>query len=139
MERSERINYFLELMSCSQNIGYWRFDAETFALETSTSPYRDERTFVRLAFGDEKRFADIRAYGEAENVPLISNNNIDLSWATIFETENSAVKKLHVLGPLYTSDISAAVIEKELDRHYMSQRIRRRAITMLAGQPVLSA
>lgn len=139
MERSERIDYFLELMSCSQNIGYWRFDAGTFALETSTSPYRDEKTFIRLAFGDEKRFADIRAYGEAENLPLISNNNIDLSWATIFEVENGAVKKLHILGPLYTSDISAAVIEKELDRHYMSQRFRRRAITMLAGQPVLSA
>ena len=139
MERSERINYFLELMSCSQNIGYWRFDAETFALETSTSPYRDERTFVRLAFGDEKRFASIRAYGEAENVPLISYNGVDLSWATIFEAENGAVKKLHILGPLYTSDISAVTIEKELDRHYMSQRFRRRALNMLAGQPVLSA
>ena len=28
MDISERVEYFLELMSCSQNIGYWCFDTD---------------------------------------------------------------------------------------------------------------
>ena len=30
MDISERVEYFLELMSCSQNIGYWCFDMDRF-------------------------------------------------------------------------------------------------------------
>ena len=139
MEPQERIEYFLELMSCSQNIAYWCFDAETWEMERSTSAYLDEKTFVRLAFGDKAHFESIRAYGEQNNLPLISYNGVDLCWATVFGYKDGKVNKLHILGPLYTSDISVSMIERELDKHYMSTRFRRRAITMLAGQPVLSA
>ncbi len=139
MELQERIDFFLELMSCSQNLAYWRFNASTWEVEQSTSAYTEEKTFVRLAFGDTAHFESMRAYGEENNLPLISHNGVDLCWATVFETENGQVRKLHIIGPLYTSDISVAMLERELDRHYMSTRFRRRALTMLAAQPVLSA
>ncbi len=139
MNINERIRFFLELMSCSQNLSYWQFDPHSFEVLETTSPYRDDPSFIRLTFGDEKRFQAISAYGEAQNSPLISYNGVDLCWATIFEYENGKVSRLHVLGPVYNSDISVKAIEKELDRHYMSQRFRRRAINLLAGQPVLSA
>ena len=138
MDISERVEYFLELMSCSQNIGYWCFDMDRNLLR-STSPYRDEQTFVRLVFGDEATFAKIKALGEAMHTPVISYNDIDLCSAFVFEYQDDALYRLHILGPLYQSDISVESIEKELDRHYMSSRFRRRAINMLAGQPVLSA
>lgn len=138
MELTERIDFFLELMSCSQSIGYWCFDLDR-NLVRATSPYQDEKTFTRLVFGDDNRFTLLKSLGEAMNTPVISYNDVDLCWATIYEYEDKALKHLHILGPLYQSDISVTSIEKELDKHYMSQRFRRRAINMLAGQPILSA
>lgn len=139
MDCSERIDFFLELMSCSQNISYWCVDVKERRISRTTSLYDGDRSFIRLTFGDEKRFEALRAFGETNRNPVISHNAVDLAWATVFEYEDNAVSKLHILGPLYTSEISPVVIEKELDRHYMSQRFRRRAIALLAGQPVLSA
>ena len=138
MDISERVEYFLELMSCSQNIGYWCFDTDRRLLR-STSPYQDERTFVRLVFGDDASFAKIKALGEAMRTPVIAYNDIELCSAFVFEYKDAALYRLHILGPLYQSDITVDSIEKELDRHYMSSRFRRRALNMLAGQPVLSA
>lgn len=138
MELSERVDFFLDLMSCSQNIGYWCYAPDRTLLR-STSPYQEERTFERLVFGDDAKFAELKSLGEEAKTPVICYNGVDLAWATIFEYEEDRVARLHILGPLYTSDMAVSTIEKELDRHYMSQRFRRRAVSMLAGQPVLSA
>ena len=127
MDISERVDYFLELMSCSQNIGYWCFDMDRHLLR-STSPYQDEKTFVRLVFGDDATFAKVKALGEAIRTPVISYNDIDLCSAFVFEYSDAALCRMHILGPLYQSDITVDSIEKELDRHYMSSRFRRRAI-----------
>ena len=129
MNLEEKISFFVELMTCSQPITYWCFDKDWTLLRT-TNINQD---------GAEGQHASIQKYGEEGNEPLISYNKIGAAWATIFEKEGDTVRHYHILGPLYNSDIDVSVIEKEMDRHYVANRFRRRAVNILAGLPVLSA
>ena len=137
MELKERIDFFVELMTCSQQISYWCFDSD-WKLEY-TSNTNNDPAFMRVVFGSEERQRQIAQYGQDGSFPLICYNKIGAAWATVFEKEGDAVRRFHILGPLYNSDIDVTVIEKELDRHYLANRFRRRAFNILAGLPVLSA
>ena len=137
MELKEKINFFVELMTCSQQIGYWCFDTD-WKLEY-TSNTNSDPAFMRVVFGSEERQAAIIQYGQDSPYPLICYNPIGAVWAVIFEKDEETIRHFHILGPLYHSDIDVNVIEKELDRHYLANRFRRRALNILAGLPVLSA
>ena len=137
MNLEEKISFFVELMTCSQPITYWCFDKDWTLLRTTN--INQDTAYTRVVFGAEGQHASIQKYGEEGNEPLISYNKIGAAWATIFEKEGDAVRHYHILGPLYNSDIDVSVIEKEMDRHYVANRFRRRAVNILAGLPVLSA
>ena len=137
MNLEEKISFFVELMTCSQPITYWCFDKDWALLKTTN--INEDTAYTRVVFGAEGQHASIQKYGEEGNQPLISYNKIGAAWATIFEKEGDAVRHYHILGPLYNSDIDVSVIEKEMDRHYVANRFRRRAVNILAGLPVLSA
>lgn len=136
MEANERINLFLELMSCNHDIYYWCFDRD-FKLISTTGG--EDSVLKRIIFKDKHHFSYIMEYVKEHDLPLISSMAMGLVWASVIEKKDGAFYKLHVLGPIYTSEISLQTIEGLLNRYSMSLRYRRKLVQQFTSLPVLSA
>ena len=136
MDTNEKIALFIELMSCNHDIYYWCFDKD---LKVISSTAKDESVLKRIIFKEEKHFSYIQEYVKDHDSPLISSTVMGLVWASVVERKDGAFYRLHVLGPIYTSEMSMETIEGFLNRYSMSLRYRRRLVQQFTSLPVLSA
>ena len=134
MEVNERINLFLDMMSCSHDIYYWCFDKN---LKLLSSTCKDDAVLKRVVF--DKGADYLREYAKEHEMPLISSAVTGLVWASVIERKDGSFHRLHVLGPIYTSEISLQTIESVLNRYSMSLRYRRKLVQQFTNLPVLSA
>lgn len=136
MDIDHRIALFLELMGCNVDIPYWCFDQD---LKLISSTCKDEAIIQRVIFGESENQEYLLEYVREHDLPLISSGVIGLIWATVVEKKNGAFYRAHILGPIYTSEISLQTIENALNRRIMSLRFRRRLINRITNLSVLSA
>ncbi len=136
MEQKEKIGLFLELMSCDQNIHYWCFDKD---LKMISSTCKDPGVLDKVLFNEAKHRKYVLEYVKEHDKPLVSSSQIGLIWASVIEKAEGQFEKLHVLGPIYPSEMSLQAIEAALNKHSMSLRFRRRLIQQFTGLTVLSA
>lgn len=135
MDVNSRIELFLELVSCCHELSYWLYDSNFSLISTNC---KDEKLFPRLLFDRKEINEKILANAQEESTPLITSIQTGIEWASIFEKENGKLKYIHILGPLYPSEISRKTIEVELDKHYnMSLRYRNEIINNVISLPVV--
>lgn len=135
MELSEKIEFYLGMMSCFQDISYWQLDRE-FNVLRATCEQND--LVKRIIFEDQERNRRILEYGRAHDKPLVCSKELGLIWGTVFEKEGGEIVRLHVLGPVASSELSAHQIERVVDQKYTPMRFRRKCINLLMKLPVLS-
>lgn len=135
MDIKERIDFFLELLACNHDISYWCFDKD---LKLLSSTAKDQAVLNRVVFQEQKYTHYVREYVKDHDAPLISSAVSGMIWASVAEKRNGQFFRLHVLGPVYTSEITIQTIEQMLNRHSMSLRYRRRLVQHLSSLPVLS-
>lgn len=136
MEVNERVNLFLDMMSCSHDIYYWCFDKN---LKLLSSTCKEDAVLNRVIFKEPKHFQYVLEYVQEHEMPLVSSAVTGMIWASVIEKMDGVFHRLHVLGPIYTSEISLQTIESVLNRHSMSLRYRRKLVQQFSSLPVLSA
>lgn len=136
MELPEKIEFFLSMMSCFQDISYWKFDKE-FNVLFSNCEQSD--IVKRILFEEQERNQSLLEYGRTHDKPLVCSKELGLIWGTVFEKADGEVVRLHVLGPICNSELSIPQIEQVVDRQYTPMRFRRKLINLFARLPVLSA
>jgi len=136
MEIDERISLFLDLMSCNHDIYYWCFDGN---LKPVYSTCKEDSVLKRIIFREEKHVAFLQEYVKEHDMPLISSAILGLAWASVVEKKDGTFYRLHVLGPIYTSEMSLQTIESVLNRYSMSLRYRRKLVQQFTSLPVISA
>jgi len=135
MDIEEKISFFLELLSCSHKILYWRFD-QNFSLVNTTCV--DEDTFARAIFGQPEHYAGILSHAREKDTPFVSSIPLGVEWVSVFEKEDHELRYIHVLGPLFLSEISIKNIEALLNKRYMPPKYRRKLTAQLFSLPVVS-
>lgn len=136
MDIDQRIELFLDLMSCNVDVPYWCFDRE---MNPIYSTCKEDGIINRVIFSEPENRDYLLEYVQQHDLPLISSGAIGLIWATVVERKDGAFYRAHVLGPIYTSEVSLQTIESVLNRHSMSLRFRRRLINQITNLTVLSA
>ncbi len=136
MEQKDKIGFFLELMSCDHDIHYWCFDKD---LKLISSTCKEPDVLNKVLFNEPKHRKYVLEYVKEHDKPLLSSSQIGLVWASVVEKAEGEFEKLHVLGPIYSSEMSLQSIEATLNKHNMSLRFRRRLIQQFTSLPVLSA
>lgn len=136
MELPEKIEFFLSMMSCFQDIDYWQLDKDFNVLFSSC----EQADIVkRILFEDQARNQSLLEYGRTHDKPLVSSKELGLIWGTVFEKADGEVVRLHVLGPVCNSELSIPQIEQVVDRQYTPMRFRRKLINLFSRLPILSA
>ncbi len=135
MEINERIDFFLDLMSCNHDIYYWCFDQN---LKLLSSTCKENTVLCRVIFKERRYLQRIREYVREHEMPLICSAVTGMVWASVVEKKDGSFYRLHVLGPIYTNEISIQTIENVLNRHSMSLRYHRKLVQQFTDLPVLS-
>ncbi|MBM6752505.1 AraC family transcriptional regulator [Mediterraneibacter glycyrrhizinilyticus] len=129
-----RITFFSELLTCSHNILYWCYDPELELLNADTpeAPVYD----ALLSINGCKEY--LRSWLEGNTKPLILSDAMGLMWAAVPELSNRHTTRVHVIGPVFISDISANTLEKHLSEKGYSIKIKKTFLELLYTLPVLS-
>ncbi len=106
MDLQERLTFFQKLISCTQELYYWCYDADGSVL-TSTCP--DEKVFQPIF-----RASGCLDYALVTPVeePMILSNSANLTWAAVWERRDNTPLHLHVIGPCLSSGLSVHVMER---------------------------
>ena len=129
-----RITFFSELLTCSHNILYWCYDPELELLNADTpeAPVYD----ALLSINGCKEY--LKSWLEGNTKPLILSDAMGLMWAAVPELSNRHTTRVHVIGPVFISDISANTLEKHLSEKGYSIKIKKTFLELLYTLPVLS-
>jgi len=129
-----RITFFSELLTCSHNILYWCYDPELEFLNADTpeAPVYD----ALLSINGCKEY--LRSWLEGNTKPLILSDALGLMRAAVPELSNGHTTRVHVIGPVFISDVSANTLEKHLSEKGYSIKIKKTFLELLHTLPVLS-
>lgn len=117
----------------SCRLGAWCFDEEKHLFLT-TAPYQEEyHMFLRI--GGCLQLAIDRM--EDPGVPYIMSGNLGLAWIAEWVHLQNGGRLLVILGPAYLKNTPVEQSLRSLDRHGISQHLRRQYLTVLGDVPVL--
>lgn len=134
MAIEDKISFFLEMMSCCNTVCYWCFDKDFTLLRNEGNL---GESFIQSFLSKDDRFASIVAHSESSDMPLISSVALGLEWASVIEKEDGALKRIHILGPLFLSDISPQTITTFVSGVKISQSQRQKVIKKLFDLPII--
>jgi AraC-like DNA-binding protein len=99
----ENIALFRELLSVEGNFFTWRYDANG-QLTESNCP---NEPLFSAAFSLMGCKEQVMAHGSKNAEPILAGSAVGLIWCAAFEKEGESLKSVHVIGPVFTSEISA--------------------------------
>ncbi|MCR5145288.1 MAG: AraC family transcriptional regulator [Lachnospiraceae bacterium] len=113
---NERLNLFLELLHCNGKMYLWRYDGVGNLLETNAPHSVLDTLFRNSSILDESI-----AFSKKSKHPFISSIDIGMSWAVTFQfDEDDTLAYMHVIGPVFTSELS----QESLDKYLNNPKIR---------------
>lgn len=135
MERTfDRLSLFNELTTCIYNFYLWQYDIEMNLLSCNcTNAYSLGMIF---ALQNVKEY--IQNYILTDRLPIIFSNDLGLTWITVFEPIDGQVKYIHVLGPVFTDEVSMKEKELALSKHALSVESRKAFLSLLELIPVVT-
>lgn len=132
---AERVSLLGEILKCGADIYLWKYGSDGHLIETDCPYLVLDKIFEHT--GNKKYMLDqIGKY----TAPLILSTELGLIWAAIFhkKTESDSAL-LHVLGPVFHSDISRETIEQSARHYNVDLGWREEYIKLMSGLPVLSS
>lgn len=134
MELRDRLDLFQDMIQCCHNLYLWVYDRE-LTLIRSNCP--DELT-VRNLFSLGGAREVLLSYAAEHRKPIIMTNALGMMWAAIPEKQEDELRRLHILGPFFTDNLSSQDVEAGLKEHQLSADVRQSVFSFLRALPVIS-
>jgi YesN/AraC family two-component response regulator len=134
MELSNKLDFFYDLISCNYDFYSWTYNNDH---ETLYSNCPNELLFNQIfTISGCKDY--MFEYGKNNTLPLVLSDNLGLIWISVFETKDNELARIHVLGPVYTSNHSLENIQKSIKHHNLSIALQNEIIRQLQLIPTIS-
>ena len=137
MEKEQKLALYRELVTCGGDLAVWEYDKELKVVSSNSSDaYLFDKIFEYSGLGDV-----IKDYRKTGQAPLMLSLQIGLIWYAVFENDYEKAEHFHLLGPVFSADISAAGIEDAINQTYTadySLAYKHELVTILTNLPVIS-
>lgn len=134
MNLKNKIDFFTELITCSHNIYYWCYNPQLELLNADT-PEASVYDALLTITGCKQY---IKSHLDKVTKPLILSDTVGLMWIAVFEMIGENPAKIHIIGPVFISDISAGTLERYLSDKGYSVKVKNTFLKSLHNLPVLS-
>ena len=127
----ERLNVMEELLSCLGPMFRWIYSPEGEILFTNCPHMLLHKILERTGFLEE-----FLRFSKQNTAPAIASVPIGFMWCAVPEHNNGALSRIHVLGPIATTELSLTELETALHNSTMPQKNRPKFNRVLADIPV---
>ncbi len=110
---SQKMELFSQMISCGKNVSYWELDPGMQLISTTC---REAELFHHYLLADPSSADLQRSLRCAQAKPLIFTGILNLLWAVSPEIVDGTLCRVHMIGPVFTSDVSVSAIQAELNR-----------------------
>lgn len=135
MDIEQNIALFQELVRCGNDIYTWCYDADGQLLRSNCP----DEALLGSAFSFLGcRDRALQLAGETDG-PVYLGTAFGLIWGAAFEKENGVLRRMHVIGPAYFSNVSHADLEsgfRSYDHLEISLAWKHRLMERFSGIPV---
>ena len=129
----DRLRILQELLSCTGKMYAWCYSADGRLLGTNCPD-----TVLDQVFSVTGCMAAVKQHAEGHREPIMISIPYGLSWSAAFEHEDGVLKRIHVLGPAATSELSYDGISRAIQSSKIPSRWRPKLIMILQRIPVVS-
>ena len=127
------LSLFRELVSCAHNVYFWTYDPQMKNIYTNC-PAGDVLNRVFLINEPETRLLPLAG----NRRPVVMMDTVGLTWIADFECDASgALLWVHVIGPVFIEDISAAALTKALREYGLSLEVLQNTLDTFLSLPVI--
>ena len=133
-DQQTRLHIFQELVACCHALYLWTYDPQMNLLETNCP----EDVIANGLIAPDSHWDSIMENIDRYRKPVIMSNDLGLMWIAAGCFGESEATRIHILGPFFMYDISAAAIEAELRRRNLIQELKQSALHFLQELPVIT-
>jgi len=101
------INLFKELITCDNNIYYWKYNANQ-ELITTNCP----NLLLHKIFKESNTFSAVLNHPGHTNHPAVLSGEYGIQWCAAVEIDEKNDKYIHVAGPTFATEFSSADLEE---------------------------
>ena len=135
MDTEEKLTFFKEMIQCCYPVSFSVYSPDLQLLD-SDAPGRE---IYDTLFALSPSHAYLEEYKKTSDLPVLLSNSLGLMWAAVFEKKDGSTRRIHFMGPAFTSVISTENLETELDRHNLSVAMKISFLKVLHDVPVIPA
>ena len=138
----ERLTLFRELATCTQNLTFSIYNSEFVNIYCNNEIENALYTFLAIDNPDLMNpqsvwKTDFSASQVNLTKPLICNNSLGMFWISEGEYKEHILYRIHVVGPVFTSDYSLQDIQHKMDALHLSISIKKSFLQFVQTLPVI--
>ncbi len=130
---SERIDCFMDLLSCIGRMYHWVYDQSGKLLETNCPDHVLSSVFIKGG-----AFQTVAGHFQNDHRPILISTPQGLIWTAAFETLEDESIRIHVLGPVTTTDLAHGGTALILQNARITPHYRPKLTKILQRIPVFS-
>ena len=129
MTREESLRLYQELIRCGHNLYFWSNDINWNVINTNCPSRELLDLFFRI---------NLPSIPEDTGRPLVITNPVGLLWIADFQKDEGQVGQIHVIGPVFTEDVSVQNLEANLNTLHVPAAVRLDFLAILKEIPVIT-
>lgn len=128
-----RLAFFGELLSCHTRFYLWSYDPEGSLLGTNCPDLVLNKVFQKSAC-----YKKMMENASLSELPVIMSIPFGLMWAAAFERSAGELVRIHLLGPIFTTEPTMSDFYHSLDDSVISPHWRPKLIRIMQRVPVVT-
>mgnify|MGYP001046750891 CR=1 FL=1 len=128
-----RLTFFGELLSCHTRFYLWSYDPEGSLLETNCPDL-----VLNKVFQKSPCYTKLLETAAISELPIIMSIPFGLMWAAAFERDGDELLRIHVLGPVFTTEPTMSDFYHSLSTSDITPHWRPKLIRIFQRVPVIT-
>lgn len=131
MAREEKLSLLREMLTCGAPVYLWTYAARGHLMQTNCP-----ELVLDVIFESTGCKAYMLEYGRQNTAPLVLGAPLGLMWCAAFEQQDGELHKMHVIGPVFSSEFSLRGLSDALREFDVPLDFKPRLGALLHNLPV---
>lgn len=132
-EINHNLKFLHDLLSCNKTIYYWTYHSDLELLETNCPVPVLDTIFTRTG---RKQY--LLEHAQKSRLPILLTAQLGIMWGAVSEYRDEKLSRLHVIGPVFTTEFTVRGITDALRPFDIPSDWRKTLISLLLELPVIT-
>lgn len=133
-EIDHNLKFLHGMLSCNKTMYHWTYNIHLDILETNCPHFVLNTIFDHTGCREY-----LLEHANNSHLPLLLSAELGIMWGAAFEFQNELLARIHVIGPVFTTEISEKVISDSLRQFEIPFSWKRPLISLLCDLPVITS